>query len=208
MCSNPINQDGSNLPLSNWAGLVRADLVRADSVGAGSEPAPTAAIHENPEPATMYSNPINQDGSNLPLSNWVGLVRAGLVRADLIRANPVGAGSEPAPTAAIHAYPEPATMCSNPINQDGSNLPLSNWAGLVRVDSVGAGSEPAPTAVIDDYLEPAHTVVIRNYPEPAPTAAIHEYPKPAHTVVIRDYPEPAPTVKIRDYLEPALRPPT
>jgi hypothetical protein len=98
-----------------------------------------------------------------------GRIRAGSVRAGSIRANPVGAGSEPAPTMVIREYPEPATICSNPTNQDGPNLPLSNRATSVRATSVRAGSQPAPTAVIDDY------------PEPAPTTAIHEYPKPAPT---------------------------
>ena len=166
MCSNPINQDGSNLPLSNWAGLERAGLERAESVRAGSVRAGSVRA---------------------------GLVRVGLIRAGLVRAKSVGAGSEPAPTAAIHDYLEPAptaeirdylepaTMCSNPINQDGSYLPLSNWAGLVRAESVGAGSEPAPTAATHDYPEPAPTTAIHAYSEPAPTAVIDEYPEHAAT---------------------------
>jgi len=154
--------------------LVRVGLVRVNSVGAGSEPAPTAVIHEHMESADTSNNVIMQGSIEKLPSVRVGQVRADSVGAGSIGANSVGAGSEPAPTVEIRDYLEPApttefrenlepaTMCSNPINQDGSNLPLSNWAGLVRVgqvraDSVGAGSEPAPTAATHDYPEPAPT---------------------------------------------------
>jgi hypothetical protein len=114
---------------------------------------PTAVIHEHMESADTSNNVTMQGSVEKSPSVRVGQVRADSVGAGSIRAGSVGAGSEPAPTAAIYEYPEPAPtavnheyleparMCSNPINQDGSNLPLSNRAGLVRVGQVGrAGS--------------------------------------------------------------------
>ncbi len=147
------------------------------------------------------SNNVTMQGSvEKSPSVRVGQVRADSVGAGSIRAGSVGTGSKPAPMAAIHDYLEPApttefrenlepaTMCSNPINQDGSNLPLSNRAGWLRADSVGAGSEPAPTAVICECAEPAPTAVIDDYLEPAPTAATHDYPEPAPTAATHEYP--------------------